>query len=430
MARVQPASNDPRGNSSFYQAALKEAQREAKRRNGSNAEALFEEQRRAVQELGDRKLAMKLAGVPEGQNDANNRPRPQPQPMLLPGTPASPGISLGSPGSPVSQEARVFVPGEDDTEEGAGNASAAVRREDVVNEINPVYVAKIREDCDPSFGIFFYIGYLKTNYTREYLSVTVIINFLDFITDILLCLSLRGVFLAIQIIATMFGVCYLFALAFLVWHQEFATGLMFSRYFMPFMGVRKVEEGTSPVKEEASITTSKRVVLESLQFMQSYSEDGLTLVNALLKGRKFAPHNYFAYGITALFTLDTLIELGTFCCALLYGLSIGGEFSLTDLLISMVFVVLLGCCATLWGYFITLFYQDLEVGGTGQVFLFMALAVVIIGSIVTNIYFWKGRAGLNVCEGSSLFSVWRRENFKSKAFYREAAKYLAGIPDD
>mmetsp|Transcript_10404 Transcript_10404/g.16674 ORF Transcript_10404/g.16674 Transcript_10404/m.16674 type:complete len:146 (-) Transcript_10404:601-1038(-) len=104
---------------------------------------------------------------------------------------------------------------------------------------------------------------------------------------------------------------YLACLVFLKMHPDWATGIMFSRYFMPFMGGRRKQE--APIQENSTITTSKRVVIESMIYMQCFSEDGMTVVNALLNGKKFTSSNAFAYGLTAVFTLDTISELAYFC---------------------------------------------------------------------------------------------------------------------
>jgi len=53
-------------------------------------------------------------------------------------------------------------------------------------------------------------------------------------------------------------------------HPDWATGIMFSRYFMPFMGGRRKQE--APIQENSTITTSKRVVIESMIYMQCFSE--------------------------------------------------------------------------------------------------------------------------------------------------------------
>mmetsp|Transcript_10404 Transcript_10404/g.16673 ORF Transcript_10404/g.16673 Transcript_10404/m.16673 type:complete len:169 (-) Transcript_10404:20-526(-) len=115
---------------------------------------------------------------------------------------------------------------------------------------------------------------------------------------------------------------------------------------------------------------------------------------------------------------------------LMYAACSTGEITISDIGIMSCFIILFVACGVLWGYFITLFWQDFEASNAGTVLLILALVIIILGSLCTNIFFWKGKAGLNCCEADNLDSAWQDDNFRERSHYEELARMQAGITDD
>uniref|UniRef100_A0A7S3YNX4 Uncharacterized protein n=3 Tax=Lotharella globosa TaxID=91324 RepID=A0A7S3YNX4_9EUKA len=340
-----------------------------------------ERQERQLKEANDHALAMRMAGA-----DRRNQ-KPRPIPTATPMSPQSP--QLRSPGGQAT----------------GGLVLNVTARHDDDDDAEMPHIL-----CSECRCVTFY-GLTKVKNAAFFVSISVVLNLIDFVTDIYLCVSLKGVNLVIQILATACGVGYMGVMTYLMWNPDYNTGLMFARYFLPFVGdPRKA----NPLGEDHDVVTNKRVVLQSQQFLQSFSEDGMTVINALLNGKKFTAAQYFAYGITAAFALDTLVDQTEFCTCLIYRMCTEAECAVFDALITFGFIFLLGCCGVLWGYFITLFYEDLETSSATRGLLYTGLGIIIIATICANVIFWKGGAGQ--------FSIW--DEFKDKDIYIKKAEAL------
>lgn len=264
-------------------------------------------------------------------------------------------------------------------------------------------------------GYFLYFGFLKLKYLNVYLALAMIVNVLDLVTDIVLCTTFTGFTLAVQIFATLCGVGYLAAMVLLFIDPRDATGLIFNDYFMPFLGDMSGKK-RGPFNEEVDVTIKKRLVIQSYIFLQSFSEDGITIINALLNGKKFEGSGVIlAYSITLCLGIFIITDLGHMviqmgsrflCCGK------SAEGSCVELTFLSFIFFLWVCCTTLWVGFFSLFFASSS-SKTYEGLLYFALSLVILGTIVSFYIYWHG--------GLGAFNMW--DEFKQD---RETYVFAAG----